>query len=184
MSSALNINSMLQKILLFVVLPLSVLALLGYYFLGGLNPIEIEVVQAEARIVVGQSYQGTYGDLALRKIFVEAKQRQQSGAVPGMLTVINRDATSGSEEEVNQFIGIALTAPIDSLPPDYTRDTLAAGTYLRARVSANPVAQPRPHTINERLEAYAVEHQLTVSGLPIELYRASDTLWVEMAVTK
>ncbi len=175
---------MLQKILLFIVLPLSVLALLGYYYLGGFNPIVLEVVQTDARVVVGQSYRGTYGDLALRKIFVEAKQRQEDGTVPGVLTVINRDAASGSEEEVNQFIGIALSAPLDSLPPDYQRDTLAAGTYLRARVSAHPVAQPRPRTINEQLEAYATEHQLTVSGLPIERYRSSDTLWVEMMITQ
>ena len=175
---------MLQKILLLLVLPLSVLALIGYYALGGFNSIEIDLVQTDARVVVGQPYRGTYGDLALRKIFVEAKQRQQNGTVPGVLTVINRDATSGSEEEVNQFIGIALTAPLDSLPPDYRRDTLAAGTYLRARVSAHPLAQPRPRTINEQLVDYAAEHRLSVSGLPIELYQASDTLWVEMAVVR
>lgn len=177
-----NPTYMLQKILLFIVLPLGLLALLGYYILGGFNPVQIEAVPVDARIVVGQSYRGTYGDLALRKIFVEAKQRQQRGTVPGVLTVINRDATSGSEEAVNQFIGITLTALVDSLPPEYQRDTLAAGTYLRARVSAHPLARPQPRTINERLAAYAAAHQLTVSGLPIELYRASDTLWVEMAV--
>ena len=173
---------MFQKVLLYVVLPLGLLTLLGYYALGGFNPVEIAVVSADARVVVGQAYQGTYGDLALRKVFVEARKQQASGAVPGVLTVINRDAASGSEEAVNQFIGITLTAPLDSLPAGYQRDTLAAGTYLRAQVTAHPLAQPRPRTINERLSAYAAEHDITVSGLPIELYRAPDTLWVEMAV--
>ncbi|MGB3852371.1 MAG: hypothetical protein WA958_20570 [Tunicatimonas sp.] len=174
---------MLKKVLLLIVLPLSLLAVLGYYWLGGFNSIDVEVVQLSDRIVVGRTYQGTYGDLALREIFVKAKQQQERGAVLGILTVVNRDAASGSGEEVNQLIGITLSAPIDSLPAGYVRDTLAAGTYLRARVAANSLAQPRPRAINERLEAYAAEHGLTVSGLPIEIYRASDTLWVEMAVT-
>jgi hypothetical protein len=173
---------MLKKVLLLIVLPLSLLAGLGYYWLGGFNPINVEVVRLDERVVVGQAYRGTYGDLALREIFVKARQQQERGAMPGVLTVVNRDAASGSGQEVNQFIGIALSAPIDSLPTGYQRDSLAAGTYLRARVTANPLVQPRPQAINERLLNYAAKHGLTVSGLPIEVYRTPDTLWVEMEV--
>lgn len=173
---------MFQKILRYVLLPLSLLTLLGYYWLGGFNEIEIAVVEKPVRPVVGKVYQGQYGDLALRKIFVQAQRLLASDSVTGTLLVVNLDSASAGGKQVNQFIGIALSAPFNSLPSGYQRDTLAAGTYLRARVAAHPLAQPRPGTINERLSAYAAEHDITVSGLPIEFYRAPDTLWVEMAV--
>ena len=173
---------MFQKILLYILLPLGLLTLLGYYWLGGFNEVKIAVVEEPVRPVVGKVYRGQYGDLALRKIFVQAQRLLASDSVTGILLVVNLDSASAGGKQVNQFIGIAPSASPESLPPAYQRDTLAAGTYLRARVAAHPLVQPRPRAINEQLAAYAAEHDITVSGLPIELYRAPDTLWVEMAV--
>ncbi|MGB3778163.1 MAG: hypothetical protein WA960_07365 [Tunicatimonas sp.] len=173
---------MLQKILLFIVLPLGVLAGLGYYWLGGFNEIKVAVVKEPVRPLVGKAYRGQYGDLALRKIFVQAQRLLASDSVVGTLLVVNLDSASAGGKQVNQFIGIALTAPVNPLPAGYQQDSLAAGTYLRAQVAAHSLVQPHPSSINERLLDYAAEHQLTLSGLPIEIYRAPDTLWVEMAV--
>lgn len=173
---------MLRKTLLYILLPLGLLALLGYYWLGGFNEITIVVVEEPPRPVLGKTYRGQYGDLALRKVFVQAQQLLASDSVAGTLVVINRDTTSASEKLLNQFIGIALDESPAAAPPDYQLDTLAAGPYLRATIRAHPLVMPQPETINNRLAAYATEHRLRVTGLPIELYRASDTLWVEMAV--
>ena len=175
-------HQMLKKVLIFVVLPLGLLTLAGYYWLGGFNEITVEVVEEDTRVVVGKAYRGKYGDLALRKIFVEAGQLQRAGTVPGVLTVINYDTLSASGQQINQFIGITQTAPLTTLPQGYQRDTIAAGSYLRAQVTARSLIRPSPGTVNERLVNYARQHQLSVSGLPIEFYRASDTLWVEMAI--
>ncbi len=173
---------MLQKILLFIILPLSMLAGLGYYWLGGFNEIAIAVVEEPPRPILGKAYQGKYGDLALRKIFVQAQRLLASDSVAGTLLVVNLDSASAGGKQVNQLIGIALTASPDFSLPGYQRDSLAAGTYLRAHVAAHSLVQPHPSAINDRLLDYAAEHQLTLSGLPIEIYRAPDTLWVEMAV--
>ena len=173
---------MLKRILFFVVLPLSILAFIGYYWLGGLNRVTIEVVEEQARPILGKYYRGRYGDLALRKIFVEAKQLRQDGTAPGLLTVINLDSISASDQSVNQLIGIALTKPLTTVPPGYQLDTIPAGTYLRATLQANSLVMPQPKTINEKIAAYASNHQLLVSGLPIEFYQTSNTLWIEMAV--
>jgi hypothetical protein len=173
---------MLRKTLLYILLPLGLLALLGYYWLGGFNEIKVAVIEAPERPMVGKVYRGQYGDLALRKIFVQTQRLLASDSVTGTLLVVNLDSASAGGKQVNQFIGIALSASPESLPPAYQRDTLAAGTYLRARVTAHPLVMPQPETINEQLATYAAERQITVSGLPIEIYRASDTLWVEMAV--
>ena len=173
---------MLKRILLFVVLPLGLLALVGYYWLGGLNQVTVAVVDTEARPMIVRPYQGKYGDLALRKIFVETKELQQNGTVPGVLTVVNRDSTSASGQAVNQLIGIALSEPSATVPPGYQYDTIPAGRYLRATLQSNQLVMPHPEDINKQLTTYAEDHQLTVSGLSIEVYRASDTLWIEMAV--
>ena len=173
---------MLQRILLFVIVPLGLLTLLGYYWLGGFNSMTIEVVQQPARPVVGKHYQGRYGDLALSKIFVQARQLQEGGTLPGLLTVVNLDRTSASEQSVNQFIGITLAAPPETVPEGYQVDTLPAGAYLRGILPANSLVMPPPKAVNQQLLDYAREHQLSVSGLSIEFYQASDTLWIEMAV--
>ena len=173
---------MLKKVLLFIILPLSLLALAGYYWLGGFNKITLEVVEADTRVVVGKAYRGKYGDLALSKIFVEAGQLQRAGTVPGVLTVVNYDTLSAGGQLVNQFIGITLSNPLTTLPAGYQQNTIAAGTYLRAHVTAASLIRPTPSTINQQMTDYAREHQLPVSGVPIEFYRASDTLWIEMAI--
>lgn len=173
---------MLHKTLLFIILPLGLLTLAGYWWLGGFREIIIERVDVPARAVLGKPYRGKYGDLDLRKIFVKARRLLASNTVSGTLTVVNRDAASAGGKSVNQLIGITLAEPPTAVPKGYRIDTLAAGPYLRARVQAHPLVMPPPGTINDRIIDYAAEHQLTVSGLPIELYRASDTLWVEMAV--
>ena len=175
---------MLKKTLLFVLLPLGLLTLVGYYWLGGFNDIAIELVETSARPVLGKMYQGKYGDLALRKIFVQARQLQESDTVSGTLVVVNLDSASAGGKQVNQLIGVALDELPRFMPDGYQLDTLAAGTYLRAHVQAHPLVMPRPETINERLVNYATEHQFTTSGLPIEFYRASDTLWVEIRIAR
>ncbi len=173
---------MLKKTLLYILLPLGLLTLAGYYWLGGFNEVTIEQVTVPERPMLGKPYQGKYGDLALRKIFVQAQQLQASDSVLGTLAVVNLDAASAGGKTVNQFIGIVLDEPPRLAPADYQTDTLAAGTYLRAYVQAHPFVMASPETINQQLLDYAAKHHLSVSGLPIELYRASDTLWIEMAV--
>ena len=173
---------MLKRVLMFILLPLGLLTLLGYYWLGGFHSVTIEVVENEPRPIVAKPYQGQYGDLALRKVFVEAKELQEKGTVPGLLTVVNRDSASATGQSVNQLIGITLTAPLDTVPPGYQRDTIPAGHYLRAILQSNQLVMPHPEEVHEQLTTYADEHRLSVSGLPIEIYRANDTLWIEMAI--
>ena len=173
---------MLKRILLFVVLPLGLLTLLGYYWLGGFNEITISVEEEDTRLIAGKPYRGQYGDLALRQLFVETQQLQAEGTLPGVLTVVNLDSASADGQSVNQLIGVALTEPFSTLPSGYQIDTLPAGRYLRAALRANSLVMPQPRTINERIDAYADSHQLTVQGLPIEFYRTGDTLWIERAV--
>ena len=173
---------MLKRILLFVVLPLGLFALAGYYWLGGFNQITIEVVKEPARPILGKHYQGQYGDLALRKIFVEAKQLQQSNTIQGLLTVVNLDSISANNQSINQLIGITLTDQSTTIPSGYQLDTIPSGTYVRATLQANPLVMPQPKTVNEQIAAYADEHQLTISGIPIEFYPSSGTLWIEMAI--
>ena len=136
----------------------------------------------EARLIVGKPYRGQYGDLDLRQTFVEARQLQEDGTLPGVLTVVNLDSASADGQSVNQFIGITLTGALPAVPPGYQLDTIPAGQYARATLRANPLVMPQPHTINDRIDAYADNHQLTISGLPIEFYHPGDTLRIERAV--
>ena len=173
---------MLQRVLLFIVLPIGVLAFAGYYWLGGLNEVTVEVVTEEARLLVAKRYQGQYGDLALRQAFVEARKLQEEGTLPGVLTVANLDSVSASGQSVHQLIGVTMSTSPSTVPTGYQVDTLPTGQYLRATLRANPLVMPQPRIINEHIADYANEHALDIIGLPIEFYQAGDTLRIERAV--
>ena len=167
---------MLQRVLLFIVLPIGVLAFAGYYWLGGLNEVTVEVVTEEARLLVAKRYQGQYGDLALRQAFVEARKLQEEGTLPGVLTVANLDSVSASGQSVHQLIGVTMSTSPSTVPTGYQVDTLPTGQYLRATLRA------QPRTINEQITDYANRHTLNIVGLPIEFYQGGDTLRIERAV--
>ena len=176
------ITLMLKKIFFYVLASVTLLALIGYYWLGGFNPVIIEVVNHPERVVIGQPYQGRYGDLKLREIFVKTNQAIQAGTWPAPLVVINRDTVMAEEKEINQLIGVLSTRPDTLSSPHYQADTLPVGRYLRAVVQAQPNAMPQPEAVNEQMRQYAQEHQWTLSNTIVEFYVAYDTLWIEMPI--
>ena len=153
MSAFLITSSMLKKIFFYVLASVTLLALIGYYWLGGFNPVIIEAVNHPERVVIGQPYQGRYGDLKLREIFVKTNQAIQAGTWPAPLIVINRDTVMAEEKEINQLIGVLSTRPDTLSSLHYQADTLPAGRYLRAVVQAQPVAMPKPEAVNEQTTA-------------------------------
>ena len=173
---------MLKRIFFYVLAFVASLALIGYYWLGGFNPITIGVTNHPERVVVGQPYQGRYGDLKLREIFVKTNQAIQAGALPTPLVIINRDTVMAEENQVDQLIGVLSTRPDTLSSPHYQADTLPAGRYLRAVVQAQPVAMPKPEAVNEQIRQYARENEWSLENTIIEFYVAYDTLWIEMPI--
>lgn len=173
---------MLKRISFYVLASVVLLALIGYYWLGGFNPVVIEIMNHSERVVIGQPYQGRYGDLKLREIFVKTNQAIQAGALPAPLVVINRDTIRTEENQVDQLIGVLSIRPDTLSSPHYQADTLPAGRYLRAIVQAQPVAMPKPEAVNEQIRRYARQHRWSPESTVIEFYVAYDTLWIEMPI--
>ena len=173
---------MLKKIFFYVLASVVVLALIVYYWLGGFNPVVIEVVNHPERTVIGQPYQGRYGDLKLREIFVKTNQAIQAGTWPAPLIVINRDTVMTEENQVDQLIGVLSDRPDTLSSSHYRAGTLPAGRYVRAVVQAQPNAMPQPEAVNEQMRQYAQQHQWSLVNTIVEFYVAYDTLWIEMPI--
>lgn len=152
-----------------------------YAWLGGFQGEQIEKISYSSRTVVGTPYQGAYGDLALRKIFVTAQQQWEENKEWGTLVVVNYDSLADTNE-INQLIGILTESASGLLRPEQIVDTLPAGNYLRVRLYGHPVVRSTPAQINEKVRRYTTDYQLTLLPPAIEHYFGTDSMWVEFRV--
>jgi len=156
-------------------------AIAVYAWLGGFRSEQVEKISYDIRTVAGTPYQGAYGDLALREIFVTTQERLQENKELGTLVVVNYDSLAETQE-VDQLIGI-LAEHASAVPQSgQTVDTLPAGDYLRVRLYGHPVVRPTPAQVNEKARRYAVDYQLNLLPLAVEHYFGTDSMWVEFPV--
>ena len=171
---------MMKKTVALVLLSVVVIAVAVYYWLGGFQTSLIEEVRQPVRVVWGTLYQGKYGDLELRKIFVNTRNQLAEGAVQGTLAVVNYDSLFDTQE-VNQLIGVILKTP-DSARLGETIDTLSAGTYIRVHIHGWSATWPTPAKIHQRVQDYAGQRELQLGEKVVEHYFGSDSMWVEYPV--
>jgi len=172
---------MIKRLVLGGVIVTVLLAITIYAWLGGFQDEQIERVSHGVRTVVGTPYQGAYGDLALRKIFVTTQERLQENQELGALVVINYDSLADAKE-INQLIGILTEPAFGMLQSGQTVDTLSAGDYLRLRLYGHPVVRPTPAQVQDKARRYAAEYQLNLLPLAIEYYFDADSIWVEFPI--
>ncbi|MGD1892345.1 MAG: hypothetical protein ACFB15_17370 [Cyclobacteriaceae bacterium] len=172
---------MIRKIVLGGVVLTITVAVAVYVWLGGFRGEQIERVSHGARIVTGTSYQGAYGDLELRKIFVTTQRYLEENPGLGNLVVVNYDSLAVTKE-VNQLIGVLKERTSGTFPFGQTVDTLPKGDYLRVRLYGHTVVRTTPTQVNEKVRSYAADYQLDLFPLVIEHYFSTDSMWVEFPI--
>nr|WKN40151.1 hypothetical protein K4G66_15765 [Tunicatimonas sp. TK19036] len=173
---------MTKKIVLWVLLPVVAIAVGVYFWLGGFQSIEIEEVQHQPRVIWGTPYQGKYGDLKLREIFVTTQQLLREGKVQGTLVVVNYDSLFNTQK-VNQFIGVLPVPPVEMANLPEKADTLIGGKYLRVHLYGQPAVRPTPEQTDQKVREYASQQGLMLGAKMVEHYFGADSMWVEYPIS-
>lgn len=153
-----------------------------YFYLGGLNSVEITVEEVSDYNIVGVKFKGNGDSDTLRNAFFDAREYVEKGRVEGILTLIHYKDTTLTSEQVNVFVGIKLNQGTSDIPDGYQRLTIPARRAVRATIEAHNSVMPNSGTIEERLLEKAEEMRFELSDFTIEQYISETVLMIDMPV--
>ncbi len=153
-----------------------------YFFLGGLNKVEVTVENVSDYNIVGIRFKGNGDSDTLRNAFFDAREYVQQGRVDGVLTLIHYKDTTLTDEQVNVFVGIKLNQGTSDLPQGYQRLTIPARRAVRATIEAHNSVMPNSETVEERMLEKADELRFSLSDFTIEQYISERIIMIDMPV--
>lgn len=154
----------------------------AYFYLGGLNSVEVTVEEVNDYNIVGIKFRGNGDSDTLRDAFFDAREHVEKGSVKGILTLIHYKDTTLTDEQVNVFVGIKLNQGTSDIPAGYQRLTIPARRAVRATIEAHNSVMPNSGTIEERLLEKAEEMRFELSDFTIEQYISETVLMIDMPV--
>lgn len=153
-----------------------------YFYLGGLNSVEVTVETVSDYNMVGVRFKGNGDSDTLRNAFFDARKYVEEGRVEGILTLIHYKDTTLTDEQVNVFVGIKLAQGSSDLPAGYQRLTIPARRSVRATIEAHNSVMPNSATVEERMLEKAEELRFELSDFTIEQYINERVLMIDMPV--
>lgn len=145
---------------------LLVVIAIGYYFfiqLGGNNPIEVTLINQNPETLVGKTFVGIPQDRRLEDTF-RAIETQQSLNPGSKIHTIYYIEPAGKLDTMKVFVGLNL--PFAS--GDLESKSFLEKKYLLAEVNANKWVMPGPNKVKAKLEEFAQENKLELSGIFID----------------
>jgi DNA gyrase inhibitor GyrI len=172
---------MMRKVI-FASLTVMTVGLFVYYYLGGFNEVDIELVETEEYIIAGYSYHGPYDQDVLQDLFFQVKEYVEADVLKGIITVLNYDSAVTEADSIHQLIGVRLQAEPLNKPQEVVLETIPAGRAVRATIRAHPLVMPNPESILEQVRSFAVKNNLELKALSIEQYVESEEIWVDIPI--
>ncbi|MDF9795684.1 hypothetical protein OKW21_000947 [Catalinimonas alkaloidigena] len=170
----------MKKKLVMIGLPLIVLILLIYYFLGGFNQVEIQRVTVDDYYFTGHLYRGPYQEEELKSQFFQMHEYVETGTLNGIVGVLNYDIENLSEDSIQQFIGVILDEKTQQIPTGLEQDTVFANEALRAVIRAHPIVMPNPDQVVDMIRSQARDRGISLKEFSIEQYVGEQEIWVDI----
>ncbi|QSE98080.1 hypothetical protein [Fulvivirga lutea] len=158
----------MTKRLLIAVLIVSVFTFIIYFYLGGYNKVDFELVNEDLTIY-GAPYQGSIEGGELDSLI--SHFQQLSRTTNKEFTVV--DYFLNSEDSIKQFIGLKSSSEIN-IPSIEMREV----TMLRAKITAHPLVMPLPEDVKKAAENFASENEYRLDDFSIEIYSEKGELTV------
>lgn len=173
-----------QKIfyLSLIVILLVTLGYTSYYLLGGFEAREVIKAGPEKRNIVGKSFKGFYKHPDLEKIWVENLELLKSGSVPGTLAVINYKHDTLDNDEIHQFIGIAIEGGMAEIPMGFEVKELKMDRRLMIPLTMHPLVRPSPRTIEDMFNEFAALDGDQLGQYTLELHFEDNSMMVEIPI--
>ncbi len=171
-----------RKVTLVAIAVAILILIVGYFYLGGLNKVEITIENVSDYNLVGMHFQGKTKSDTLETAFFEAREYVQSGELNGVLTLIHYNDTTLEEGIVKMFVGVKLNSGTSNFPDHYQRLTIPANRSIRATIEAHNVVMPSPETIEGQIKEKANELNLDLQEFTIEQYVSARELLIDMPI--
>ncbi|WP_192346527.1 hypothetical protein [Algoriphagus sp. Y33] len=156
----------MKKILVLAIAVLSILTIVGYWGfgkLGGNTPIEVQLIKTKPENLAGITYRGTPGNKDLGEVFLKIETQKELH--PGsLLHTIYEVEPAGKHDTMVVFVAINQTLPI----PDLEFRSFDNKSYLLATIKSNKWVMPNPESVKKKLNNYAKENKLELSGVYID----------------
>jgi len=169
----------MKKIFLIALAVLVVGGLGAYVYMGGLNSVEVTLVDVEGYNVAGKLFQGKSDAKEIKDYFFEAKELIQSQELPGILTIVHYNDTTLAKGETKLFIGVMLATEDFTLPEDYQLLSIQSKKAIRARIEAHNWVIPGAATIEERMASLAKQKGVSTEIFTIEKYVSESILEID-----
>lgn len=153
-----------------------------YFYLGGLNSVEVTVTEVSDYNLVGVRFRGNGESDTLRNAFFDARKYVEEGTLDGVLTLVHYKDTTLKDEEVNVFVGVKLNQGTSDIPSSYQRLTIPARRAVRATIEAHNSVMPNAETIEERLLKKAEEMRFELQDFTVEQYVSEQKMVIDMPV--
>lgn len=175
-----------QKIfyLSLIVVLLVILGYTSYYLLGGFERKEVTRGGPIKRNIVGKSFKGFYKHPDLEKIWIENRELIESGAIPGSLAVITYENDSLDNDEVQQFIGIAIEGGMAEIPMGFEVKELRMEERLLIALVMHPLVRPSPRNIASMFDDYAAIEGDALGDYTLELHFKDNSMLVEVPINE
>jgi hypothetical protein len=156
----------MKKLILFGLIFLVIVTVLGFWgfdHLGGNNPVFIEQINSKPESLAGRTFKGIPQDERLSDYFKEIQT--QKDLKPGTyLHTIYEVEPAGKLDTMKVFVGINQAVPLN----DFEFKTFEANSYLLAKITGSSWIMPGPKSIKTKLEVYAKENGLELTGVFID----------------
>jgi effector-binding domain-containing protein len=185
--SNLSSNTLLSEAIVFrktliFGLPILLVLLIFYYYLGGFKDTQLSLVETDSYVVAGYEYIGLYKEEALQDLFFQVSDLVDSGKLAGTVTVVNYQFQDLKRDSVHQLIGVQLSELPSAMPEGMSVDTIPASCAVRAIIQAHPLVMPHPEETQQRIIDFAQDQSLELNSMVLERYIGQEKIWVDIPV--
>lgn len=176
-----------KKYILYVLIFSGLIAFVGYYYFGGFEEPELQVVEVNNYHLAGKHFKGILSNKELEKIFFEVRSQYDKGTPAGTFAIVILKEPETAKDTVEQFIGIILEKPADELPLPAKWETLTieADKAVRSTIRSHNLVMPKPHEIKVELREFARAHKLQPdTTITIEKYLGERHLEIEIPIIR
>lgn len=155
----------MKKITVAVVILLVIFSLAYYGFdrLGGNNPVVIEWVKSPPPTLSGRTFKGIPREERLAETFQEVESLLALHPGTHIHTLYFLEP-AGKLDTLEVFVGLNLPFPTGDLESKRFNER----SYLLATIKGNKWVMPSPATVKSKLQEFAKEKNLTLSGIFID----------------
>ena len=170
-----------MKKALLILIPLLLLSIIIYWFLGGFKSIEKSIEESPLIHIAGTEYRGEVGSDSLQMLFMQSKKLVESEATASSIALVYYGEAEQKTGAVRNFIGVVVgDEPIYDMPESWEIKTFKRSKSVKGCIEANVLAMPTPDDMLEELKVFAEEKNIATDSIFIEFYPGPNQLCVEL----